>query len=94
MFIEGKLINKVITSSDNDYSLKGMINPTFQNTGETAVLIDGRKVLAGESFSINAPNVILQNKISIVFESEADKANILHVGYVETSVVIKTQDSI
>lgn len=88
MFVNGQLINKTIVSSDNNYSLDGMINPTFQNTGETAVLIDGRNVLPGESFAVNAPNVILTNSISIVFESEPEKANILHVGYVQTTVTI------
>lgn len=88
MFVQGQLINKTIVNSENDYSLDGMINPTFQNTGETAVLIDGRKVLPGESFAVNAPNVILTNSISIVFEKEEGKANILHLGYVQTTVTI------
>lgn len=88
MFVSGKLVNNTIVNSENNFSLEGMINPTFQNTGETAVLIDGRKVLAGESFAINAPNVILNNSISIVFETEAGKANILHVGYVQTTITL------
>lgn len=88
MFIDGHLVNKTITSSDNNYSLDGMINPTFQNTGETAVLIDGRKVLSGESFSVNAPNTILRNSISIIFENETGKANIIHVGYVQTILTV------
>lgn len=88
MFIDGHLVNKTIVSSDNNYSLDGMINPTFQNSGETAVLIDGRKVLPGESFSVNAPNTILRNEISIIFENEIGKANIIHVGYVKTILTV------
>lgn len=90
MFIEGQLVNTVITDSQNDFPLKGMINPTFQNSGEASVLIDGRKIEAGESYAINAPNVILTNNVSIIFENDSTKARILHLGYVQTSTTISS----
>lgn len=93
MFIEGQLINTVITENQNDFPLYGMINPTFQNSGEASVLIDGRKVESGESFAINAPNVILTNAISITFENDPAKTKVLHLGYVKTSTTI-TLDSL
>lgn len=93
MFINGKLVNTVLTDSHNDFPLKGMINPTFQNTGEASVLIDGREIKTGESYAINAPNVILTNNVSIIFENDPAKTKVVHVGYVETSITIE-QDTI
>lgn len=90
MFVEGQLVNTVVTDSHNEFPLKNMINPTFQNSGEASVLIDGRKVEAGESYAVNAPNVILLNSISIIFENDPSKSKILHIGYVRTSTTITT----
>ncbi|MFV5702194.1 hypothetical protein ACM55F_10010 [Flavobacterium sp. XS2P12] len=84
MFVPGELINEVITANHANYSLKDMINPTFQNDGEATVFIDGRIVKKGESYAINAPNVILQNEISITFEPDQSKSKILYVGFVKT----------
>lgn len=86
MFIEGQLTNTIITESQNEFPLKGMICPTFQNTGDAFVLIDGIKVASGESYAINAPCVILTNSISVVFENDPLKSRILHIGYVQTTV--------
>lgn len=82
-FQPGNMRNKIIARNDNNFSLAGMINPTFQNQGTNYVVIDGRTVLPGESFTVNAPNVVLQNSIAIKFESDMAKTNILYVGYVE-----------
>lgn len=84
MFINGELKNAVITANHANYSLKGMINPTFQNEGTATVYIDGRKVESGQSYSVNAPNVILQNEVPIQFEPDASKTKILYVGYAIT----------
>lgn len=77
------LKNRIITSDQSQFDMKGMMNPTFQNQGETFVFIDGRKLMPGESFPVNIPNTILQNTLPIYFEKDAAKQNILYVGYGE-----------
>lgn len=79
----GNLKNDFINQSQTRYPLKGKINPTFQNEGTAYVVIDGRKILPGESYSVNVPNVILQNAIAITFEPDTAKTKILYVGFVE-----------
>lgn len=80
---KGKLRNVLVSQSSSNYSLEGKINPTFQNEGTAIAYIDGRKLNPGESYSINVPNVILQNKIPVTFESDPSKTRILYVGFVE-----------
>ena len=79
----GILKNELIAQTQPQYSLKNKINPTFQNEGTAVVYFDGRPLKPGESYSINAPNVILQNQIAITFEADASKTKILYVGYLE-----------
>lgn len=79
----GNLKNDLVNQSQSRFSLKGKICPTFQNEGTATVLIDGRKLLPGESYSVNVPNVMLQNSIAITFEDTPGKTKILMVGYVE-----------
>ncbi len=86
MFVKGELRNALIDSNHSNFPLKDMINPTFQNEGASFVLIDGRKVEPGQSYAINAPNVILQNTISITFESDPSKTKILYLGFVKTTL--------
>lgn len=79
----GNLKNELINQSQSRYSLAGKICPTFQNEGTATVYIDGRKLLAGESYSVNVPNVILNNSIPITFDTDPAKTKILYVGFVE-----------
>jgi len=79
----GILKNELIDKSHSRYSLSGKICPTFQNEGTASVYIDGRKLLTGESYSVNAPNVILQNSIAITFDTDPTKTKILYIGFVE-----------
>ena len=79
----GKLKNELVNQSQSQYSLSGKICPTFQNEGTASVYIDGRKLLTGESYSVNAPNVILQNSIAITFDTDPTKTKILYIGFVE-----------
>jgi hypothetical protein len=83
MLFKGNLKNQLITKSSTAFSLKGKISPTFQNEGETFVIVDGRKLLPGESYSANLPFMVCQNSISITFEKDPSKSNILYVGYGE-----------
>ena len=80
---KGYLKNELISKSQPQYSLKNKINPTFQNEGTATVYIDGRTLKAGESYSVNVPNVIMQNAIPISFEADPTKTKILFIGYVE-----------
>lgn len=82
-FRKGNSRNVMIDTNHSQFSLLGMVNPTFQNQGTAYVIIDGRKVLPGESFPYNVPNVILQNSIGINFEPDAAKTRILYLGFVQ-----------
>lgn len=79
----GNLKNDLVNQSQTRYPLKGKICPTFQNEGTATVHIDGRKLLTGESYSVNVPSVILENSIPITFDTDPTKTKILYVGYVE-----------
>jgi hypothetical protein len=79
----GILRNELIANTQPQYSLKNKICPTFQNEGTATCYIDGRTLKAGESYSVNAPNIVLQNQIAITFEADPSKTKILYVGYVE-----------
>lgn len=81
---KGNLNNKIITKNHSQYSLLGMVNPTFQNQGTANVYIDGRLIQPNESFAINCPNIILQNAIPITFENDPAKTKILYVGFVNS----------
>lgn len=81
-FQTGNVRNQLIRLDTSQFSMLGMVNPTFQNQGTAYVFIDGRKVLPGESFSVNCPNVVLQNAISIAFENDNSKTRQLYVGFV------------
>ena len=59
--------NQNITKNENSFNLTGMINPCFQNNGESPVLINGNFVGSGESFSINTHGMQLQGIATITF---------------------------
>lgn len=77
----GNLVNQLIKDNHSAFSLAGMVNPTFQNQGEASVTIDGRILVPGESYSVNAP-IVLQNAIPISFENDSTKTRALYLGYV------------
>ncbi|AOZ99599.1 hypothetical protein [Flavobacterium commune] len=77
----GNLVNKLIKENHSAYSLKGMVNPTFQNQGEASVTIDGRILASGETYSVEAP-IVLQNAVPITFENDSTKTRALWIGYV------------
>lgn len=76
----GILQNKVVTDNQSAFDLKGMVNPTFQNGGTATVIVDGRTLQPGETYSVHL-NLVLQNQISISFEKDKTKTRILYVGY-------------
>jgi hypothetical protein len=78
----GVLKNVVIQFDQPQFSLDGMLSPTFQNEGTAFVLIDGRMIPAGDSYVINQPGVVLFGKVQITFEDDPAKSKVLQVGYV------------
>jgi hypothetical protein len=80
---KGNLRSLLITESHTSFSLKGKICPTFQNEGTAYVVIDGRKLLPGESYSTNLPLMICQNNVPITFEGDPSKTKILYIGFGE-----------
>lgn len=84
MYLTGTLENQIIKDNHSDFSLRGMVNPTFQNDGESYVVINGIKVLPGKTYSVYAP-VVLQNSIPITFESDKTKTRALRLGFVKVT---------
>jgi hypothetical protein len=80
---QGDLKNEIVTDSISNFSLKGMISPSFQNQGTATVFIDGRIVKTGENYTINVPSIVLRNSIQIQFETDPSKTKILYLGYVK-----------
>lgn len=80
--IRGKLAFKAINKSDNSFDLKGMIGPSFFNTGESVVMINNQEVLPGESFSIDLSGIVMEGTVNIEFVLEAGKNNLLMINYV------------
>ncbi len=83
MLYQGALLKKTVTKKNEQFSLKGMINPSFQNVGTAIAYIDGREVPGGETFNVNLPLLVLQNDISIDFEADPLKTKIVYVHYGE-----------
>ncbi len=79
--LKGALKQNLITYSDNQFSLNGMINPTFTNVGDAPVMVDGAILQKGNSFKVDLPNLVLTNTISINFLSEVKEECQLSVRY-------------
>lgn len=70
---KGNLVNQVITTNQPNFDLKGMVCPTFQNLGAASVMFNGLILGTGDSYSVNVPTIVLQNKIDIRFLAETDR---------------------
>lgn len=81
MFSPANLVNQIITKNNPQFSLDGMLNPTFQNQGTANVYINGLLIQPGDSYACNVPGVEFKNTIPIVFEQDSTKSRILYVGY-------------
>lgn len=81
-FKEGFPKIDIVNDNEPNYSLKGMLCPTFQNQGVSPVYVFGQRLLQNESLPFNIPNVILTGEISIQFESQIKAERKLVVGYV------------
>ncbi len=81
MFLHGNLGNTLIDKNHSNFSLDGMVNPSFQNEGTASVNINGRELKPGQSFSAFAP-IVLRNSIPITFEADSTKTRILYLGYI------------
>lgn len=80
---KGNLAHKVIKENHENYSLQGMISPSFQNLGTATAYVGGREIASGKSFSVNVPGIELQNFLQITFENDPSKNRKLHVHFVQ-----------
>lgn len=79
----GNLVHKILKQNEENYSLQGMISPSFQNLGTATAYIDGRVIAPGKTFSVNVPGIELQNTIQIIFENDPSKVKQLHLHFVQ-----------
>lgn len=79
----GNLVHRVVDDNHEDYSLQGMISPTFQNVGTATAYVGGREIAQGKSFSVNVPGIELQNSLPIIFEPDPAKTRKLHLHFVQ-----------
>jgi len=66
-------LSKTITKDDNAFPLQGMINPCFQNNGDTNVVILGNELAPGDSFPMNTNGEELGNTVTITFGAGSSK---------------------
>lgn len=68
--LRAKLAYKTIKEDTDNFSLKGMVEPTFYNFGEENVRILHSIVKPNESFRAGTQNMVMDNEIPISFEGE------------------------
>lgn len=59
---------KKITEDTSNFSLKGMVEPTFYNFGTDPVRVLHSVVKPGESFLAGVHNMVMNNEVPIIFE--------------------------
>ncbi len=64
------LLSKTISKDDSSFSLKGMINPCFQNIGDSPVIILGNTLNYGDAFEVNTNGMPLSNEIAVIFTDQ------------------------
>lgn len=78
-----QLTTKVITETEEGFSVDGFMNPTFHNDGEASVRINDQVIHPNEHYAINFPNCVLSGKVNIKFnEGEGRKLVIIKYGMV------------
>ncbi|MGB7841154.1 MAG: hypothetical protein WBL21_00075 [Salinimicrobium sp.] len=68
--LRANLDYKKITEDTENFSLEGMVEPTFYNFGEENVRVFHTVVKPGESFSAGCHNMVMQGEIPIQFEGD------------------------
>lgn len=81
--LKANLVNKLIVLNNQNFSLKGMICPTFQNEGTCDVIIQGRILKPNSSFGVYAPGYALQNSVNIQFVGSPSDTKRLYLSYLE-----------
>lgn len=66
--LKAKLGFKKITEDTDNFSLNGMIEPTFYNFGEENVHVLHSVVKPGEKFFAGVLNMVMDNEITIQFD--------------------------
>jgi len=72
---------KILLDDDNQFPVDGFMNPHFHNDGETTVVIQDQKIIAGESYQVQLPGCVLKGNFNIKFKKEAGKQNRVTVNY-------------
>lgn len=74
---------KKITEDQDNFSLKGMIEPTFYNFGAETVWVLHSPVQPGESFLAGVSQMVMDNDVVIRFEGNDKRGRNLMVYYGE-----------
>lgn len=77
MLIKGNLDFKIITKDTDNFSLEGMVEPTFYNFGDTNVEVLHSVIKPGNKFFAGALNYVMNNEVPIKFVEPAGKRRII-----------------
>lgn len=72
---------KMIKEDTDNFSLDGMIEPTFYNFGEETVYILHSPVKPGESYLAGVHNMVMVGEIPVRFEGNNKKGRFLICNY-------------
>jgi hypothetical protein len=72
---------KKITEDTDNFSLKGMIEPTFYNFGDLPVNVLHSEIKPGESFLAGVSNMVMMNEVNVQFEGNNINGRNLMVYY-------------
>lgn len=72
---------KIITKDEDNFSLKGMIEPTFYNFGDHDVEVLHSVIKPGNKFFAGVLNMVMDNEVPIKFEGPENAKRKLIVYY-------------
>ena len=79
--LKAKLGFKKITEDTDNFSLEGMIEPTFYNFGDADVHVLHSVVKPGQSFLAGVSNMVMDNDVVIQFDGNNKPGRNLMVYY-------------
>ena len=71
---------KKITKDEENFSLDGLIEPTFYNFGEDDVVVHHTTVKTGEQFLAGVTGFVMNGEISIKFKGNGRRELLLYYG--------------
>jgi len=76
--LKANLVSKIITENDDNFSLEGMIEPTFYNFSDNDVEVLYSVIKPGGKFFAGVVNMVMMNKVPIIFKgSKAAKRKLI-----------------